>query len=111
MAVFSISNVEIKGVAACVPPFVDENRKSALMSPDEMEKLIGSIGVDRQVELEERRDRMSDICIPDAGLYSAGNLLLASGKAGFIPGVLYAGCLSGLLRLGIWAECDFRFDG
>lgn len=69
MAVFSISNVEIKGVAACVPPFVDENRKSALMSPDEMEKLIGSIGVERKHIVDK------DTCTSDLCYKAAENLI------------------------------------
>lgn len=61
MAVFSISNVEIKGVAACVPPFIDENRKSTLTSPDEMEKLILSIGVERK-HIADKDTCTSDLC-------------------------------------------------
>lgn len=61
MAIFSIPNVELKGVAACVPPFIDENRKSTLMSPEEMGKLIESIGVERK-HIADQNTCTSDLC-------------------------------------------------
>ena len=61
MAIFSVSRVELKGVAACVPPFIDENRESALMPLDEMEKLIESIGVERK-HIVDKNTCTSDLC-------------------------------------------------
>lgn len=70
MAIFSISNVEVKGVAACVPPFIDENQGSALMPPVEMGKLIESIGVERK-HIADQNTCTSDLC------YKAAEKLIA----------------------------------
>ena len=61
MAFFAIKNVEIRGVSACVPPLVDENASSYLMPPDEMQKVIASIGVERK-RIAERDVCTSDLC-------------------------------------------------
>ena len=44
MALFTVPHIEVKGVAACVPPTVDRNRESRILSDEEKEKLIASIG-------------------------------------------------------------------
>lgn len=69
MAFFSIANVEIKGISACVPPFIDENRKSQFSSEEEIEKLIKSIGVERK-HIANDSVCSSDLC------YKAANELI-----------------------------------
>ena len=70
MAIFSIPNVVLKGVTACVPPFIDENHRSTLMSPEEMKKLIESIGVERK-HIADQDTCTSDLC------YKAAEKLIA----------------------------------
>lgn len=69
MAVISIPNVCIKGVSACVPPMIDRNRDSELHSPEEIEKLIASIGV------EEKRIATADVCTSDLCYEAADRLI------------------------------------
>ena len=59
MALFTVPHIEVKGVSACVPLIVDRNRDSRLLSDDEKEKLISSIGV--------KKKRVADVatCISD----------------------------------------------
>lgn len=61
MAFFSIENVKMSGVSACVPRLIDENRKSSLMTPVEMEKLISSVGVERK-RIADQGVCASDLC-------------------------------------------------
>ena len=48
MAFLSIPNVRIKGISACVPPKVEENRDIPFYTPEEAEKVIESTGVERK---------------------------------------------------------------
>ncbi len=48
MAVASIKNVKIAGMAACVPERTEENRDYTLASPEEIEKYIEMTGVERR---------------------------------------------------------------
>ena len=48
MAFLSIPNVAIKGISACVPPKVEENRNIPFYTSEEVEKVIESTGVERK---------------------------------------------------------------
>lgn len=48
MAFISIPNVAIRGISACVPPKVEENRDIPFYSAEEVEKVIESTGVERK---------------------------------------------------------------
>lgn len=48
MAFLKIPNVAIRGISACVPPKVEENRDIPFYSPEEAEKVIESTGVERK---------------------------------------------------------------
>lgn len=48
MAFLTIPNVRIKGIAACVPPKVEENKDIPLYAPGEAEKVIEATGVERK---------------------------------------------------------------
>lgn len=48
MAFLSIPNVAIRGISACVPPKVEENRDIPFYSAEEVEKVIESTGVERK---------------------------------------------------------------
>lgn len=61
MAVFAISNVEIVGLGACVPSYIDRNEDSPLLSREEKEKLISSIGVEEK-RIADNFTCTSDLC-------------------------------------------------
>ena len=46
MSFLRIRNVEIKGVAACVPSMIEENKDYPFFSENEIERMIPTIGVD-----------------------------------------------------------------
>lgn len=48
MSYLSIKNVKIKGMAACVPERIEENRDYTLLSKEEIEKYIQTTGVERR---------------------------------------------------------------
>lgn len=48
MAFLSVKNVKIRGVAACVPSRVEENRDYKGLPPDEIDKYIRTTGVERR---------------------------------------------------------------
>lgn len=48
MAFLSIPNVRIKGISACVPPKMEENRQIPLYTSEEAEKVIEATGVERK---------------------------------------------------------------
>ena len=48
MAFLKIPNVAIKGISACVPPIVEENKDIPFYTPDECDKIIDSTGVERK---------------------------------------------------------------
>ena len=48
MAFFSINNVAVRGISACVPPKVEENRDIPFYSPEEAEQIIKSTGIERK---------------------------------------------------------------
>lgn len=69
MAVFSISNVSIQGIAACVPKSQVQNINIPIISKDEMEKFIETTGV------ELRRVASKDTCTSDLCFQAADKLL------------------------------------
>lgn len=48
MAFFSVNNVAIRGISACVPPKVEENRDIPFYSPGEAEQIIKRTGIERK---------------------------------------------------------------
>lgn len=48
MSFLSIRNVKIRGIAACVPSRVEENKDYGLLSPEEIDKYIRTTGVERR---------------------------------------------------------------
>ena len=74
MAFFKVDNVAIRGIAACVPPFVEENRDIPFYGTGEAEKVIMSTGIER------RHLAGPDICVSDLCVSAAEDLL---GKLGW----------------------------
>ena len=63
MAITSIKNVKIAGMAACVPERVEENREYSLLPPEEIEKYIETTGVERKhVAIHDGSICTSDLC-------------------------------------------------
>lgn len=52
MAFFSVDNVAIRGISACVPPKIEENRDIPFYSPEEAEQIIKSTGIERKHVVE-----------------------------------------------------------
>lgn len=48
MAFLSIPNVAIRGISACVPPKVEENKSIPFYTPEEAQKVIEATGVERK---------------------------------------------------------------
>jgi len=48
MAFLTIPNVAIRGISACVPPKVEENRDIPFYTPEEAEKIVETTGVERK---------------------------------------------------------------
>ena len=70
MALLNVRNVAIKGISACVPKTVEENRNlSVFSSVEDAEKFMLSTGVER------RRRTSADICTSDLCLAAAERLL------------------------------------
>lgn len=69
MAIFSISDVAIKGISCCVPKNIEFNRELNFMSTEEIEKFIEVTGV------EERRIADKDICTSDLCYKAAEKLI------------------------------------
>ena len=61
MAFLSIPNVAIKGISACVPPKVEENRDLPFYSAQEAEKVIEATGVERK-HIADDSITASDLC-------------------------------------------------
>ena len=66
MAFLSIPNVAIRGISACVPPLVEENRDIELYSPEDVEKVIASTGVERKHIVGNSGITASDLCLQAA---------------------------------------------
>ncbi|MDR0864341.1 MAG: ketoacyl-ACP synthase III [Candidatus Symbiothrix sp.] len=69
MALFSIKNVEIKGIACCVPSKEEKNSDISFLSKEEKEKLIASTGI------ENRRISTKAICSSDLCVAAAEKLI------------------------------------
>jgi 3-oxoacyl-[acyl-carrier-protein] synthase-3 len=69
MALFSIPNVEIKGISCCVPRKKENNRDISFLSTEEKEKLIASTGI------EARHISSPEICSSDLCLQAAEKLI------------------------------------
>ena len=63
MAFIKIPNVAIKGVSACVPPIVEENKDIPFYTPEEAEKVIESTGVERKHIVADSGITASDLCL------------------------------------------------
>ena len=66
MAFLKIENVAIKGISACVPPKVEENRDISFYTPEEAEKVIESTGVERKHVVADSGITASDLCLKAA---------------------------------------------
>ncbi len=63
MAFLKIENVAIKGISACVPPKVEENRDIPFYTQEEAEKVIESTGVERKHIVADSGITASDLCL------------------------------------------------
>lgn len=63
MASLKIPNVAIKGISACVPPIVEENKDIPFYTPEEAEKVIESTGVERKHIVADSGITASDLCL------------------------------------------------
>ena len=67
MAYINIKNVKIRGMAACVPERVEENRDYPLLSKEEIEKYISATGVERRhCAIHDGSICTSDLCMKAA---------------------------------------------
>ena len=48
MAFFTVNNVSIRGISACVPPKIEENRYLPFYTPEEAELIIKNTGIERK---------------------------------------------------------------
>ena len=62
MAFLKIQNVAIRGISACVPPKVEENRDIPFYTPEEAEKVIESTGIERRHVVSDGITA-SDLCL------------------------------------------------
>lgn len=63
MSYLNIKNVKIKGIAACVPERVEENRNYDQLSKEEIEKYIATTGVERRhCAIHDGSICTSDLC-------------------------------------------------
>ena len=67
MAFLKVDNIEIKGVSACVPKRVEENRDYTLLSKEDIEKYIQTTGVERRhCAIHDGTICSSDLCFESA---------------------------------------------
>lgn len=69
MAFLEIKNTKIRGIAACVPKKIVENRESPMFSPEELEKLFISVGIERRHCADE------GVCTSDLCFVAAEQLI------------------------------------
>lgn len=62
MAFLTIPNVSIKGMSACVPPKVEENKDIPFYTPEEAERVIKSTGIERR-HVVTNGITASDLCL------------------------------------------------
>lgn len=65
MAFLSIPNVRVKGISACIPHTIDDNRVNPLIPDPERDKLLSTIGVE-QKPIVEAGVTSSDLCLAAA---------------------------------------------
>ncbi len=65
MAFFQISNVAIRGMAACVPSEIEENASLAMYTPEEAAQIIESTGIERK-HVAPEGVTASDLCVAAA---------------------------------------------
>lgn len=65
MAFLKVSNVAIRGISACVPPYVEENREIPFYTAEEAEKVIETTGVERK-HIVKDGITASDLCLKAA---------------------------------------------
>ncbi len=63
MAFLETHNVAIRGIAACVPPHVEENTDIPFYTPEEAQKVIESTGVERKHMVANSGITASDMCL------------------------------------------------
>lgn len=73
MAFLKVNNVAIRGISACVPPSVEENKDISFYAPGEAEQVITSTGIER------RHLAGPDICVSDLCTEAAEKLLESIG--------------------------------
>ncbi len=61
MAFFSVNNVAIKGISACVPSKIEENRDISFYSPEEVEQVIKTTGIERRHVVDKNVTNL-DLC-------------------------------------------------
>lgn len=69
MAVFTVPNVKLSGIAACVPKQTQDNKEMQLLAPNERELFIKTVGI-RYRRVAEEGITASDLC------YTAADKLL-----------------------------------
>lgn len=69
MAFLKIDNVAIRGISACVPPKVEENKDLPFYAPGEAEQVITATGIER------RHVATSDIAVSDMCFVAAEKLI------------------------------------
>lgn len=62
MAFLKIPNVAIRGISACVPPIIEENKDIPFYSSEEVGKVIESTGVERKHIVADSGITASDLC-------------------------------------------------
>jgi 3-oxoacyl-[acyl-carrier-protein] synthase-3 len=65
MAFFNVKNVAIRGISACVPSSIEENRDLAIYHGDEAADVIKSTGVERK-HVCQNGETCSDLCLKAA---------------------------------------------
>lgn len=69
MAFLRVENVSIKGISACVPPHIEENKDIPFYSPEEAAQIISATGIER------RHIAGPDICVSDLCVRAAERLI------------------------------------
>ena len=65
MAFLEIHNVAIRGISACVPKGVEDNRKMPFYTPEEAEQVIEKIGIERR-HVSAPNETVVDLCLKAA---------------------------------------------
>lgn len=65
MAFLEIHNVAIRGISACVPKRVEDNRKMPFYTPDEVDQVIEKIGIERR-HVTAPNETAVDLCLKAA---------------------------------------------